>query len=164
MRATGKSKASRVAHALLAALPLLFLQSSGVTAQDFDKDESAVWALEYKYYEFAKDNDPDGYLTLFHEDVIGWPTLDHQPKGKDKVSQWIASVHADPNKIWDYEITQLATQSFGDVVVVHYLLREYFVSAATGGVIQSDRYRISHTWLRNGDTWQIISGMGGRFN
>ena len=144
---------------------MVFLVCSGVAvADELAADEQAVWELEEAYYRFAKANDPVSYLTLFHEDVIGWPTLDPLPKGKDKVSQWIGIVHSDTSKEWNYEIERLAIQSFGDTVVVHYRLRESFVSAQTGEELSTDSYRISHTWLRVGETWQIISGIGGRFN
>jgi hypothetical protein len=51
-------------------------------------------------------------------------------------------------------MNRLAIHSFGDVVVVHYLLREFAVSADSGEETRSDAIRISHTW-------QIISGMSG---
>jgi len=123
-------------------------------------DESAVWELEKAYYQYAEKNDPEGYLELFDENVIGWPALDKAPKGKGNVSQWISLVHQHPSEAWKYEIERLAIHSFEDVVVVHYLLRDFFVSAESGEEIRSASYRISHTWQRRGDFWQIISGMG----
>ncbi len=126
--------------------------------------ETTVWKLEEAYYEYAKANDPDSYLTLFDENVIGWPTFDKSPKGKSQVSQWISLVHAEPAEIWNYELSRLAIQSFGDVVVVHYRLRDFFVSAVTGKEIRTDTYRISHTWRRSDGTWRIISGMGAAQN
>ena len=135
-----------------------------VGAEDLTSDELAVWELEESYYRFAKNNDPESYLSLFHDDVIGWPTHDPAPKGRNKVSQWIGAVHSDPAKDWNYEIERLAIQSFGDVVVVHYRLRDYFVSTESGEEINSQEFRISHSWLRVGETWQIISGMGARFD
>lgn len=126
--------------------------------------EEEVWALEEAYYQHASNNDPAAYLTLFHDKVIGWPALDRRPKGKEKVSQWIGMVHANPDEKWRYEIERLAIQSFGDVVVVHYRLRDYFVSARTGEETRSQDYRIAHTWLKRDGRWQIVSGMGGKFN
>ena len=142
---------------------LTFIAASESPAQMND-DEATVWRLEEAYYRYAKANDPEGYLTLFHEDVIGWPTLDAAPKGKSRVSQWIATVHENPDEAWNYELKRMAIHSFGDVVVVHYLLRDYFVSRGSGEVTRSAVFRISHTWQRAGDTWRIISGMGGRLN
>lgn len=135
--------------------------SNSASSDELNADESTVWKLEEAYYQHAKANDPESYLTLFHENVIGWPAMDNAPKGKDQVSQWIAAVHAKPSEAWDYELQRLAIQSFNDVVVVHYLLRDFAVSAETGEEIRSDTFRISHTWQRRGNSWKIISGMGG---
>ena len=133
-------------------------------ADELTEEEFEVWALEEAYYRYAKENDPKGYLTLFSDMVIGWPTFDLHPKGRDKVSQWIGQVHSNPQEIWNYDIERYAIRSFGDVVVVHYRLRDYFVSANSGEEIRSNEFRISHTWLRSDGRWQIISGMGGNIN
>ena len=130
---------------------------------DLNADEEAVWALEEAYYQYAKNNDPQGYLSLFSDQVIGWPALDTRPKGKDRVSQWIGDVHSNPEEVWQYELERLKIQSHGDIVVVHYRLRDYFISAMSGKELSSADYRISHTWLRRDGRWQIISGMGGTF-
>ena len=154
---------TRTAPSCLLILVLGFA-ASAVGAEDLTSDELAVWELEESYYRFAKNNDPGSYLSLFHEDVIGWPTHDPAPKGRNKVSQWIGAVHSDSTKEWNYEIERLAIQTFGEVVVVHYRLRDYFVSKESGEEISSQEFRISHSWLRVGETWQIISGMGAKFD
>ena len=133
-------------------------------SDDLTIEEREVWALEIQYYEFARNNDPEGYLGLFNDSVIGWPTTDPLPKGKNKVSQWITAVHSNPEEIWQYELERLAIQSHGDVVVVHYRLRDYFVSAASGDEIRSQQFRITHTWIKRDNRWQIAAGMGGNFN
>ena len=134
--------------------------SSPANPDDLTTEEAAVWDLEKSYYRFAKENDREGYLSLFDEHVIGWPALDNRPKGKSHVSQWITTVHADASQTWNYELNRLAIKAFGDVVVVHYLLRDYFISAKSGDELSSNLYRISHTWKRYGDEWKIVSGMG----
>ncbi len=146
----------------IAALCLVY--SYTAHSGELTAEEREVWALEEAYYQYAKDNDPASYVGLFNDFVIGWPTLDSRPKGKDKVSQWIGQVHSNPAEIWQYEIERYAIRSFGDVVVVHYRLRDYFVSAESGREIRSQEARISHTWLRQDGRWLIISGMGGNFN
>ena len=143
-------------------VPIFSIAVAG--AEELTPVERAVWELEESYYRFAKNNDPVSYLSLFHEDIIGWPTMDPLPKGRDNVSQWISAVHSDSSRVWNYDIERLAIHSFGNVVVVHYRLRDYFVSAQTGDEISSEDYRISHSWLRVRETWQIVSGMGGKFN
>ena len=148
----------------LSVLTSTLLFSTLVSSQELDVDESKVWELEHSYYQFARDNNPEGYLTLFHENAIGWPTMDPVPKGKDQVSQWISGIHTNPDERWDFEITLQAIESFGDVVVVHYFLKESVFSAESGREIRTDTYRITHSWKRTDQTWQIIAGMGGRQN
>ena len=149
----------------LALITLICILATSAFSEELTAEEQEVWALEEAYYAFAKNNDSEGYLRLFNDSVIGWPTMDPLPKGKDKVSQWIATVHSNPEEEWQYEIELLRIQSFdADVVVVHYRLRDYFVSAASGEELRSESFRITHTWLRRDGRWQIISGMGGRFN
>ena len=133
-------------------------------AQELSEESFEVWEAEKAYYQYAAANDPQGYLSLFDENVIGWPTFDPQPKGKDRVSQWIAMVHANPAELWRYEIERLAIQSHGNVVVVHYRLREWFESAESGEELRPQEFRITHTWMRRDGAWKIIAGMGGIFN
>jgi len=142
---------------------LLVLGASGALAQ-MTESEEAVWRLEEAYYRYVETNDPEGFRALFHEDIIGWPALDPVPIRKNRVGQWIAAVHENPAEVWRYELDRQAIEAFGDVVVVHYFLRDYFVSAESDEEIRSEQFRISHTWKREGDSWQIISGMGGRLN
>jgi len=144
------------------ALLSLLLVPVATFSQGLDSNELAVWELEEAYYRYAKNNDPEAYMSLFHENVIGWPALDVAPKGKTEVSQWIDAVHADPAEIWNYALNRLAIESFGEVVVVHYLLREFVLSVESGEELRSNLYKISHTWQRYGNRWQIISGMGAK--
>ena len=148
----------------LGTLTTTLLFSSFVLSQELDPDESKVWALEHSYYQYAKENNSEGYLNLFHENAIGWPTMDPAPKGKDEVSLWIPAIHSNPEERWDFEITLQAIESFGDVVVVHYILKESVFSTKSGREIRTDTFRIMHSWYRSGETWQIIAGMGGRQN
>ena len=135
-----------------------------VFSEELNQFEQAVWDLEHTYYEYVKNNDPQGYLTLFHQETIGWPALEAAPRGKDETSAWIASVHSNPAATWDFDISLKDIESFGDVVVVHYLLSESVRDADSGVLLTSNTYRIAHTWKRVGKRWLIISGMGGRMN
>jgi hypothetical protein len=129
---------------------------------DETADEEAVWNLEEAYWVYVKNNDVDGYLTLWDERFVGWPGFSKAPMGKVKIHEWILPLHENPAETYDYELTREAVRSFGDVVVAHYLVRDYFRSANTGEVVrQLDEYRITHTWQRRGETWQIITGMSG---
>ncbi len=125
-------------------------------------DEEAVWQLEEAYWLHVRNNDLATYRTLWDERFVGWPGFSDKPVGKESIGAWIAPLHANPAETYDYELTRAAVRSFGDVVVVHYLVQDFMRSAENGAIIrQRDNYRITHTWQRRGDTWQIITGMSG---
>ncbi len=145
-------------------VPLVLMLGASSAHAQMTESEQAVWRLEESYYRMAEANDLEGFRSLFHPDAVGWPAPDAVPHGSERVGWWIPLVHQNPAELWRYELDRQAIQEFGDgdVVVVHYLLRDYFVSAGTGGEIRSDLFRVSHTWMRDGDTWRIVSGMGAR--
>ena len=125
-------------------------------------DEEAVWALEEAYWVYVKNNDIDGYRTLWDEDFVGWPGFSATPLEKNNIADWIPPLHENPSRKFNYELTREAVRSFGDSVVAHYLVRGFYRSAETGEELENRRIsRITHTWQRRGDTWQIITGMSG---
>ena len=141
---------------------LIVLFFSASLWPDSASDEKAVWGLEEAYWKYVKNNDIKGYQTLWDERFIGWPGFSMTPVEKANIGEWIAPLHKDPAERYDYELTPKAVRSFGDVVVVHYLVRDFYRSASTNEVVrQLDEYRITHTWQRRGETWQIITGMSG---
>ena len=123
-------------------------------------DEASVWQLEEAYWSYVKTNDPAGYLTLWDDRFVGWPSFSDTPQEKLGIEKWIAPRHANPAEIYDYELTREAVRAFGDVVVAHYLVHAFYRSAGTGEIIRDlGNTKITHTWQRRGDTWQIITGM-----
>jgi len=143
-------------------LTVLILFVSSCLWSDNAADEKAVWSFEEAYWKYVKNNDVKDYVTLWDERFIGWPGFSKEPMGKANISDWIGPLHKNPAEQYDYELTPKAVRSFGDVVVVHYLVREFYRSKSTGKIVrQLDQYRITHTWQRRGETWQIITGMSG---
>lgn len=143
-------------------LSLLFLViCTSPTFADKAADEEAVWKLEEAYWQFVKNNDIDGYRSLWDERFVGWPGFSESPVLKKNIADWIAPLHANPALEYDYELTKGAVRSFGEVVVAHYLVRDYSRSLATGKETNVDLFRVTHTWQRRGDSWQIITGMSG---
>jgi len=74
----------------------------------------------------------------------------------------IVPLHANPKERYDYELTKKAVRAFCDVVVTHYLVRDFFRDAGSNEIVRElDTYRITHTWQRRNEKWQIITGMSG---
>lgn len=133
-----------------------------VHADELSADEQAVWDLENAYWEYVKNNDIAGYRSLWDENFVGWPGFSRKAMGKENIHGWIAPLHDNPDEEYDYKLTLHAVRSFGDVVVAHYLVVDLMRSAANGEILSSGTPdRITHTWQRRGDTWQIITGMSG---
>jgi ketosteroid isomerase-like protein len=103
--------------------------------------------------------DVDAYVQLWHEDFVGWPCFELEPKGKADIGSWVREIR---DKQWKltYVLKPLANQSFGDdVVVVHYAA-EYVYDYGDGTKSDAGLWRkFTHTWMRMGDSWQIVGGM-----
>lgn len=121
---------------------------------------SEVWALEEAYWRYVKAGDVERYLTLWHEDFVGWPCDQPHPMRKESVGAWVQRVRDEGLRV-EYALTREGAQQFDDIVVVHY----QFTMASThpDGRVEGVgvRKKITHTWLRVGSTWQIIGGMCG---
>ena len=129
------------------------------------EDKTAVWQLEEDYWEYVKQQDLDNYRSLWDERFVGWPNFSPHPLGKEDITDWIPPLHSDPERVFDYELKREAVRSFGDIVVAHYLLKLIFRDAQTGDVTEEGNWRrITHTWQRRGDRWQIVTGMSASYD
>lgn len=145
-----------------AALLILLVFPLAASPDELSKDEQAVWKLEMAYWDHVKNNDVPAYRSLWDERFVGWPGFSKKPLGKKSIHEWIAQYHRDPAKKLDYELTLGSVRAYGDVVAAHYLVRYVLLSVDTGEEVGDERIsRITHTWQRRGDTWQIVSGMSG---
>ncbi len=135
--------------------------SLSVLSDELTADEKAVWQLEESYWRYVKNDDISGYLTLWDERFVGWPGFSRTPTEKDSIGGWIPPLHDDLSVIYDYTLTREAVRSFGDVVVAHYLVRDFYRSASTSEILRKRAvFRVTHTRGR-GDKWQIVTGMSG---
>jgi hypothetical protein len=126
-----------------------------------DPSVSAVWSLEDDYWRFVKAGDLESYLTLWHEEFVGWPCHTDHPVGKSEVGGWVKDIR-DKKVRFTADLTREAGQAFGSIVVVHYL--STMVSTYPDGRVegQGQEAKFTHTWLKVGNSWQIIGGMCAR--
>jgi len=126
------------------------------------KAESAsvnqVWIREDEYGRFAEAGDVDAYRSLFHDKFIGWPCDREHPTRKAGVGEWVREVRDKQIKVTS-ELTREGAEDFGNVVIVHYRATEVdtYPDGHTEG--EGEEYKLTHTWMRTGDTWLIIGGM-----
>ncbi|HEX4300750.1 MAG TPA: nuclear transport factor 2 family protein [Gammaproteobacteria bacterium] len=125
-----------------------------------DRDIAEVWALEAAYWRHVRESDVKGYLSLWHEDFIGWPCTagSRHPVRKDAAGAWIEGIREQQLRL-SVALRREGIQGFGGVVVVHYstpVITEHLDGRITG---KDQPYKFTHTWLKVGSTWQIIGGM-----
>jgi len=141
---------------------LLVLATAGF-AQDSAKQEAQVWNLEKAYWEYVKTNDLEKYRALWHEDFLGWPFVSSAPLRKDHITDWITSNTSKGVRLQSYSIEQLAIHVTGDIAIDHYRIKATWANNE-GAEIRTDAFRITHTWIRTHDNWQIIGGMSAPVN
>ena len=56
-------------------------------------------------------------------------------------------------------------RSFGDIVVAHYLSKFIYRNAETRELLEESSWvRLTHTWQRRGDSWQLVTGMSASYD
>ena len=119
--------------------------------------EEAVWNLEHDYWNHVKALDLKSYRALWNTDFVGWPSVSPHPVHKDQITGWITQETNKGLRLKSYNLKYAASQSFGNIVVDHYWIT--IVWTGKNGDLPAATDRLTHTWMRVGDSWQIIGGM-----
>jgi ketosteroid isomerase-like protein len=141
---------------MLKTTTLILLLATVAFARDPTSDKKEIWSLEKAYWEYVKSNDLDKYRALWHEDFVGWPSVSPEPTRKDHITDWITANTSKGRKLTSYAIEELAVQITGDVAIDHYRVKSVWGTNEGADVSTT---RITHTWIRVKDTWQILGGM-----
>lgn len=120
-------------------------------------DEETVWKQERAYWRYVEANDLAAYRSLWHESFLGWPSVSATPVHKDHITDWITSETSKGLKFKSIAFKPAGMQKTGDVIVAFYWITSAWVDKDGHGA--TDTSRITHTWLKNGNSWQIIGGM-----
>jgi hypothetical protein len=81
-----------------------------------------VWQREESYWRYAKANACAGFLALCSDRFVGWPVFAAHPFGKDRLVDWIALLHEDPERVYDYRLKKETVRGLGDIVVIRLIL------------------------------------------
>ena len=110
-----------------------------------------------------KAKDLEKYRARWHENFLGWPYVSSAPTGKDHITDWITANMSKGVKLQSFSIEQLAIQVTRDIAINHYRIKMVWAGPRP---TESDTevLRITHTWLRTGNTFQIIGGMSAPVN
>jgi|SRR5581483_6043825 len=127
------------------------------------RTEAEIWNLEKAYWEYVKANDLERYRALWHENFLGWPYSSSVPARKDHITDWITKNTSKGVKLQSYEIEQVAIQVTGEIATDHYRIKMNW-SGPKPADTKTEALRIHHTWVRTGETWQILAGMSAPVN
>ena len=141
---------------------LLFISLTFVVSADTN-EETQIWNLEKSYWDYVKAGDLEKYRSLWHERFLGWPYSSSSPARKDHITDWITTNTSKGVKLQSYELEQVAVEVTGDNVAAHYRIKMTW-SGPKPTDIETETLRIHHTWLRVGNTWQILAGMSAPVN
>jgi hypothetical protein len=120
-------------------------------------DEQAVWKLEHSYWQDVKALDLASYRALWHPSFVGWPSVSSRPVRKDHITDWISANTSKGLHMESYTLEPADSQATENLVAVHYWITSRWADKDGHG--EPHTLRITHTWIRVGTDWQIISGM-----
>lgn len=126
------------------------------SAQSNSRIQDEVWQRELQYWNYVKNNDVRGYLTLWHSTFIGYPGKDTLTR--KNISDWITESHSRKDQRYEFKITKKAVNVFGDVAITFYDDEDIWKNTQ-GEIVLKEVYKITHTWKKFGKTWLIIGGM-----
>ena len=116
-----------------------------------------VWRLEHRYWDSVKSNDLQTYRSLWNENFTGWPYSRPQPATKAHITDWITDYTSKGRHLDSFTLKQAATVDSNGIVITYYWITQNWVDK--DGKSEVTESRITHTWVKAGDTWQILGGM-----
>jgi ketosteroid isomerase-like protein len=119
--------------------------------------EQALWDLENEYWRLVENHDLSAYLGLWHKDFLGWPMVSATPVKKDHITDWITSETSKGLVFKAGELKRAAMQRTGDIAVAYYWMTYRWQDKDGQGAWRT--IRVTHTWVKIGNGWQIIGGM-----
>lgn len=118
--------------------------------------ERSVWEKEEAYWRFVQAKDRDDYVGLWDDRFVGWPRLETKPIHKDRT---FGSLEG--RKLLDYKLEPLSVREYGEnVVITLYRVTAHSTNQA-GADERTIAARLTHTWMKTPQGWQIIGGMSG---
>jgi ketosteroid isomerase-like protein len=147
--------ASRAVQALFI-VAVVITTVSPIAAQEFSVAQKEVWQMEEMYWTDLKDSNIAHYMTLWHENFLGWPRDRDLPVGKDGLEDGARKKMA-AGRVSSYEILSKAVSVVGNVGTTQYAVK--VVRTMNNGTHETYTSRVTHTWLKTGSSWQIVGGM-----
>ncbi len=118
---------------------------------EWSEAQKEIWNLEKKYWECIKNADVETHNNLLHDNIVSMRFRMSEPENKPEEIEYIRS-WVSGYTLKSYEIEPLAIQLFDNVAIVCYYYKYT-------GNNRSDSGRVTHTWMKQNDTWYLIGLM-----
>jgi ketosteroid isomerase-like protein len=149
---------------MLKSISTLLVLATTAFAKETNVDQAQVWNQEKAYWEYVKANELEKYRALWRDDFVGWPSISPAPVRKDHITDWITENTSKGLKLQSYSIEQMAIQVTGNVAITHYRIKASWGKGTATETTKADAVRITHTWIRTDNGWQILGGMSAPVN
>jgi len=150
MKTQGANLVTRIAIFLLLCGVIVFW-GFRVSAEEWTEAQMEVWNSVKAPWEYFKQGDLEGFMSIYHDDAVEWWREKVIPLGKAEMKfnfkRWL-----DYDKPVSYELEPLSIQIFGNVANVFY-------QAKWKGNRLSNYSRHLQTWLKQDNLWKFISGI-----
>src|SRR5262249_22589010 len=120
-RLAGAAMNRKILHSITIAIVVL-IAVQFLPAQDLTPEQKEVWQMEETYWKDVKEGNVDHYMTLWHDNFLGWPRDIEKPVGKDGLAQSVKRKMASGH-VSSYEFLSKAVSVTGNVGVVQYSVR-----------------------------------------
>jgi len=145
-----------LALALLAAVWSAAAVAEAPPAPAFTREEAqaAIWAKEQAIYGGRARGEIDNYVNATADDYAAWPPGMPEPIRVTDLNAARASMASRNQELLAMEYVDMSLS--GNTAVIYY--RTHRTRLGTGEVVD-ERFNVTHTWVHNGEDWQVLGGL-----
>ena len=131
---------------------ITFLFVTSALAQEWTKEQAALWKDVEASWTMWKDGDIDGALASFHNDYLGWGSEYPMPAGKAKITEWYNRMK-DNYKVMMLDLTPVRISVVGDAAVVHYYFSFY---GERMGKVEAVEGKNTEFYVKENGKWLLL--------
>jgi ketosteroid isomerase-like protein len=135
--------------------PQAYSATSG-TDNRRDAVEEEIWALEEAYFANLYKADYEAVLAIVDSQFLGWPGAEPQPIDKEGSARFMKELIPRPTSC-TFKIEREGIRVLGEVALTEYII--HVNCGDTAAVAKTQSSRITHTWVKEGDSWKLLGGM-----
>ncbi|MHB9112102.1 MAG: hypothetical protein ACYC4D_05680 [Thermoleophilia bacterium] len=121
-----------------------------------DKVKEEIWALEEAYFADLYKADNFAVLAVVHSQFLAWPDSMPQPIDEEGSARFMRQLVPEPTSCTT-RIEREGIRVLDGVALTQFTIH---VSDSDSGFAENARTsRITHTWVKEGESWKLLGGM-----